>query len=84
MLPPILEYLLEFIHDRPDPYSTYHAIDHMRRGYKSDEGWSLANEIEQAWTDVEGSDRAIVSRLAKGYQMSLIQVCPLLHTIIEI
>jgi len=56
----------------------------MRRGYKSEEGWSLANEIEQAWTGVEESDRAIVSQLAKGYQMSLIQVCPFLYTITEI
>ena len=41
--------------------------------------WPLANELEQAWTGVEETDRAIISSLAPqtSHRMFLILVCPL-------
>ena len=44
--------------------------------------WPLANQLEQAWTGVEESDRAIISKLAlQGDHRLLIMVCPLRYTI---
>ena len=41
-----------------------------------EEYWPLVNELEQAWTGVEESDRAIISRLVSPYNRSaLILVC---------
>ena len=40
--------------------------------------WHLANELEQAWTGVEESDRAIISKLVlQDDHRFLIMVCPL-------
>ena len=41
------------------------------------------NELEQAWTSVEETDRGIISKLAPQNRdrMSLIMVCPLRYTI---
>jgi len=90
-IPPILEYLLDLVHDWHVPYPTDYTVGQKRRDCatnslycKSMERWSLANEIEQAWTGVEESDRAMVSQLSKGYQRFLIKVCSLLYTITEI
>ena len=41
--------------------------------------WHLVNELEQAWTGVEKTDRAIIS-LAPSHR-SLLMVCPLRYTI---
>ena len=38
--------------------------------------WPLVNELEQAWTGVEESDRAIISNLVSKYNhTALILVC---------
>ena len=43
--------------------------------------WPLVNELEQAWTGVEETDRAIISKLApQGSLRFLIMVCPLRYT----
>ena len=82
-IPPVLEYLLDSVHDwliadthalvvgqkhkNCTAYSIYSQIEDY---------WTLANEVEQAWTGVEETDRAIVSKLAlKGNHWSLILVC---------
>jgi len=90
-IPVILEYLLDLGDDWHGPYFNGYNVGQRRRYCtknslycKSVEIWSSVNEIEQAWTGVEESDRAIVSQLAKGYQRFLIQVCLLLSTITEI
>ena len=46
------------------------------------DSWPLVNELEQAWTSVEESDRAIISKLAlQDNHKILILVCPLQYTI---
>jgi len=84
-LPPILEHLLDLVHDYAS-YPTDYNVGQRRRYsttnslyLKPAEYWSLVNEIEQSWTGVEESDRHIVSQLSKGYEGLLIQVCPLLN-----
>ena len=37
--------------------------------------WPLVNELEQAWTGVEESDRAIISNLVLDNHRFLIMVC---------
>ena len=90
-LPPILEYLLDLRHDGHAPDFTGYNVGQGRRYCTSNSFYcktvkrlSLMNEIEQAWTGVEESDRAIVSQLAKDYKGFLIEVCPLLNTITEV
>jgi hypothetical protein len=39
------------------------------------------NEIEQAWTGVDESDRAIVSHLVQSNHLLFILVCPLQYTV---
>ena len=48
-----------------------------------EEFWRLVNELEQGWTGVEETDRAIISKLAPqdGDRMFLIMVCSLRYTI---
>ena len=48
-----------------------------------EEYWPLMNELEEAWTGVEETDRGIISKLApqNRTRMSLIVVCPLQYTI---
>ena len=43
---------------------------------KVEECWPLVNELEQAWTGVEESDRALISDLVlQGHLRLLIMVC---------
>ncbi len=69
-IPPVLEYLLDSVRDWP--MSLYNSFDvGEKHGIcttyslysKMEEYWPLVNEIEQAWTGREESDRAIISRL---------------------
>ena len=89
-IPAILEYLLDLVHDWQSPPNSPHGTSKGGSCTSSSfycepvNSWSLANRIEQAWTGVEESDRAMVSQLAKGHQRLLIQVCPLLNIIKEI
>ena len=45
--------------------------------------WPLVNKLEQAWTGVEETDRAIISNLAPKVlaPVYLVMVCPLQYTI---
>ena len=45
--------------------------------------WPFVNELEQAWTGVEETDRTIISKLApqEFRRKLLIMVCPLRYTI---
>jgi len=79
-IPPILEYLLDSAHARPS--SGLHKVGRRHKNCtasslhcKTGECWSLVNEIEQAWTGVEESDRAIISKLDQVNVGSLILVC---------
>jgi hypothetical protein len=79
--PPILEYLVDSIHAKPAaPIGSYivgQRLIHCTTNSlhcKLDECWTVINEIEQAWTGVEGSDRAIISDLVQGDCRSLIMV----------
>ena len=88
-IPPILEYLLDSIHTPPglDPpfISTVgqkHRICTTNSLYcKWQERWVLVNEIEQAWTGVEESDRAIISNLVQAQHNRLVMVCLLRYII---
>ena len=84
-IPPVLEYLLDSVDDWRI-YHLYHfAVGQRHRKCttyslysKMEEFWPLANELEQAWTGVEESDRAIISKLAlQDNHRFLILVCPL-------
>ena len=89
-IPPILEYLLDSVHAPLTRYTNFYPVGHKHRNYtthslycKSQECWALANEIEQAWTGVEESDRAIISNLVRAHHERLITVCLLRYTIAE-
>ena len=85
-IPPVLEYLLDYVNHWPGTYTYNSAVGQRHRNCttnslysKVEEIWSLVNELEQVWTGVEETDRAIISKLAlqdRNY-MSLILVCPL-------
>ena len=84
-IPPVLEYLLDSIHDWYQRYSLAFTVGQRHRNCtahslhrKAEAHWSLANEIEQAWTGVEETDRAIITKLAQKHDcIFLIMVCPL-------
>ena len=79
-IPPVLEYLLDSVHDWPAWVHYYHPLQvpdaEMWRN------WHLVNELERAWTGVEETDRAIISKLIpQGNHRILILVCLLQYTI---
>ena len=65
-IPPVLGYLLDSVRDWPNRYlislgvaeNQEQMLYHVMR-----DSWPLVNELEQAWTSVEESDRAIISKL---------------------
>jgi len=79
-IPLVLKYLLESVRNwvgRPSSYRV--GQKHRNRTtnslyYKPGEYWPLVNEIEQAWTGVERSDRALISKLVQDKLGSLILV----------
>ena len=90
-IPPVLEYLLDSVHGwRSIIYASPYEVG-QKRIYrtpnslysKKEEFWDLANKLEQAWTGVEETDRAILAKLAPLDQdrMFLIMVCPRRYTI---
>ena len=90
-IPPVLEYLLDSVNYWQDmlPYSPPVGQQHIGCTSNSlysklDVFWPLVNELEQSWTGVEGTDRAIISKLAPqdSLRMFLIVVC-LLRCIIQ-
>ena len=84
-IPPVLEYLLDSIRDWPTQHllSVGSAKDQKQQLYST--VWKyrpLVNELEEAWTGVEESDRAIISKLVlQDNHRPLILVCPLHYTI---
>jgi hypothetical protein len=50
---------------------------------KSGERWPLVNEIEQVWTGVEESDRALISKLVQANLILLIMVRLLRYIVAE-
>ena len=88
-IPPVLEYLLDSVQDWPTLYVRYTEVGRKHRNYttnspnsKMEKYWTLVNELEQAWTGVEESDRATISKLVlQDNHRFLIMVCPLRHTI---
>ena len=70
-IPPVLEYLLDSVQDWPKYQPAFDT-----RYYTMVKCWPLANEVEKAWTGVEESDRAIISKLVqKGNHRLLLMVC---------
>ena len=84
-IPPVLEYLLDSVRGWPTRYleSLQLAGDQKQELYSVTwKYWPLIYELEQAWTGVEESDRAITSKLVlQGNHRTLILVCPLQYTI---
>ena len=88
-IPPVLEYLLDSVHDWPTRYCYYAPVGQMHKictthslYCKVEEYWPLANELEQAWTGVEETDRAIISKLVlQDDRRSFIMVSLLRYTI---
>ena len=87
-IPPILEYLLDSVRDWPHQY--LHFLDSAETRQDRQvmlynvmwKYWPLVNELEQAWTGVEESDRAIISKLVlQNDHRRFILVCPLQYTI---
>ena len=86
-IPPVLEYLLDSVNNWHTavlfysfPVGQKHRDCISNSLYsKMEEYWPLMNELEQAWTGVEETDRAIISKLAPQdrNRMFLIMVCPL-------
>ena len=82
-IPPVLEYLLDSVRDWPSAYmQPGFSVDRQQGLYSVMwKHWHLVNELEQAWTGVEESDRAIISKLAlQDNHRFLILVCPLQYT----
>jgi len=80
-IPPVLEYLLDSVHHWPKCLGIEvgqkhgNCTTHLRYS-KMEECWPLVNELEEAWTGVEESDRAIISNLVPRVNHSvLIMVC---------
>ena len=84
-IPPVLEYLLDSVRDWPNSHlsSVESGKDQKQELYSAMwKYWPLVNELEQAWTGVEESDRAIISKLGlQDNHRPLILVCPLQYTI---
>ena len=81
-VPPILEYLLDSVSSWPSSRIPF-AV-RQKHGYcstnslynKMETFWPLVNEIEQAWTGVEETDRAVISNLVlPENHRFLIMVC---------
>ena len=88
-VPPVLEYLLDSVRDWPRRYFRSLAVGQQYGNCttyslhsKMEEYWPLVNELEQAWTGVEESDRAIISDLVSQHNYNaLIVVCLLRYAI---
>ena len=88
-IPPILEYLLDSVRHWPTyllfpiEVGPKHGNSSTNSHYsKMEELWPLINEVEEAWTGVEESDRAIISNLVpRDNHGVLIMVCLVQHAI---
>ena len=81
-IPPVLEYLLDSVRGWPTRYFSSGDVGDKHILYSTmEECWPLANELEKAWTGVEESDRAIISKLVPQDNHRLLMVCLLRSTI---
>ena len=82
-IPPVLEYLLDSVQEWPTHYFISRNIGRRHVLYSMMEKcWPLVNELEKAWTGVEESDRAIISKLVlQDDHRLLIMVCLLRITV---
>ena len=89
-IPPVLEYLLDSVNFWQDGLPVSPPVSQQHGGCTSNplysqlkEFWPLANELEQAWTGIEETDRAIISKLVSDDmdRTFLIMVCPPRYTI---
>ena len=83
-IPPVLDYLLDSLDYWQNGVNSVPPVGQQHRGCTSNSlyskleiFWPLANKLEQAWTGVEKTDRAIISKLApqNKHRMFLILVC---------
>jgi len=83
-IPPVLEYLLDSVrHGWSGDYFFRTHVGQKHRimttnplYYKKEECWHLVNELEQAWTGVEETDRALISRHVPDHRRrTIIMVC---------
>ena len=91
IIPPVLEYLLDSVRDWPTRLTNWPTRLFIDLPLKNQREvlysaiwkyWPLVNELERAWTGVEGTNRAIISKLAlQDNHRPLILVCPLQYTI---
>ena len=88
-IPPVLEYLLDSVRYWPECRFDSFTVGQKNRNCttnllysKMEKYWPLVNEIEQAWTGVEESDRSVISNLVlqDNYRF-LIMVCRVRYTI---
>jgi hypothetical protein len=82
-IPLILEYLLDSVQTKSENKNWWHPVGQKHINCttnslhcKSDKWWTKMNGIEQAWTGVEATDRAIISNFVQDDVHSLIKVCP--------
>ena len=82
-IPPVFEYLLDSVQGWPTLYNRSYDLGNKHTLYETMEGcWTLANKLEKAWTGVEESDRAIISKLFTQNNLQLLlMVCLLRSTI---
>ena len=76
--PPVLQYLLDSVQDwPPQSFGFYRNLGQKDILYSMmAKCWPLVNKLEKAWTGVEESDRAILSKLAlQDNQGLLLMVC---------
>ena len=89
-IPPILEYLSDSVNSwQPGSFLAF-RVGQKHRNCTSDslysemeKHWPLMNELQQAWTGVEETDRAVISKLAPRDRnwIFLVMVCLLRYTI---
>ena len=95
-IPPVFKYLLDSVQDWPTRYSLDSAQQYWPTIYLGprnigdkhvlyrtmEKCWPLVNELEKAWTGMEESDRAIISKLVLQDDLRfLLMVCLLRSTI---
>ena len=72
-IPPVLEYLLDSVRGWPTTYTWPRVVGQKPGDCSMEKYWHLVNALEEAWTGVEESDRAVISKLDN--HRVLIMVC---------
>ena len=85
-IPPVLEYLLDSVHDWPNTCLPFRAVG-QKQGIcttnslyrKMETYWPLVNELEEAWTGVEERDRAIILNFIPQHERAFLIVVRLVR-----